>query len=84
MLQDDLIRAGISPWAWVVNNSLAAARPTSAFLQRRAAAEVEQIHRVEVLTPRVAIVPLLAVEPIGETPLATLGLPRKAVPAGAP
>ncbi len=28
-LQSDLRRAGIEPWAWVVNNSLAAAKPTS-------------------------------------------------------
>ena len=26
-LQQDLRRAGIEPWAWVVNNSLAAAQP---------------------------------------------------------
>ena len=45
-LQDDLRRAGIDPWAWIVNNSLAAARPTSHLLQRRAMAEVEQIEAV--------------------------------------
>lgn len=28
-LQQDLRRAGIEPWAWVVNNSLAAAEPSS-------------------------------------------------------
>ena len=28
VLQDDLERAGIHPWAWVVNMSLAAAQPT--------------------------------------------------------
>ncbi|EAM1400929.1 TPA: arsenical pump-driving ATPase, partial [Salmonella enterica subsp. enterica serovar Infantis] len=31
-LQQDLRRAGIEPWAWVVNNSLAAAEPSSPFL----------------------------------------------------
>lgn len=28
-LQDDLRRAGIEPWAWIVNNSVAAAHPHS-------------------------------------------------------
>ena len=66
VLQDDLERAGIHPWAWVVNTSLAAARPQSAFLRKRAAAEAEQIAVVESLAGRVAIVPLLSQEPIGE------------------
>ena len=64
-LQDDLERAGIHPWGWVVNNSVAAAHPETPFLQARAANEVEQIDRVRALATRVAIVPLLAAEPIG-------------------
>ncbi len=68
-LQQDLDRAGIHPWAWVVNNSIAAAHPESPFLRKRAANEVEQIARVRELTSRVAIVPLLAEEPIGEAKL---------------
>ncbi|MFC6237568.1 arsenical pump-driving ATPase [Longivirga aurantiaca] len=72
VLQDDLERAGISPWAWVVNDSLAAAHPVSPFLQRRAAAELSQIAEVEALSARVAIVPLLADEPVGEARLADL------------
>jgi arsenite-transporting ATPase len=28
-LQQDLRRAEIEPWAWVINNSLAAAKPSS-------------------------------------------------------
>ncbi|TXN28990.1 arsenical pump-driving ATPase [Lacisediminihabitans profunda] len=71
-LQQDLDRAGIRPWAWVVNNSIAAAHPDSPFLRQRAANEVEQIARVRALTSRVAIVPLLPEEPIGETKLAAL------------
>jgi arsenite/tail-anchored protein-transporting ATPase len=71
-LQQDLIRAGIHPWAWVVNNSIAAAHPESPFLRQRAANEVEQISRVRELTSRVAIVPLLAEEPIGEAKLSAL------------
>jgi arsenite-transporting ATPase len=71
-LQQDLERAGIHPWAWVVNNSIAAAHPQSAFLRERAANEVEQIERVRVLSPRMAIIPLLAEEPIGVVKLAAL------------
>lgn len=45
-LQTGLQCAGIQPWAWVVNNSLAAAQPTSALLQRRAAVERPEIDAV--------------------------------------
>ena len=54
-LQQDLERAGIHPWAWVVNNSLLAAQPESPFLRARAETEVDQIARVESLSDRVAI-----------------------------
>ncbi len=72
VLQDDLIRAGITPWAWVITNSLAAAHPTSPFLQQRAAAELEQIGRVEGLSSRLAIIPLQAHDPVGEERLERL------------
>ena len=72
-LQDDLKRAGITPFAWVVNNSIAAARPSSPFLRQRAANELPEIARVEALAPRVAVIPLLAEEPIGEARLTALG-----------
>jgi arsenite-transporting ATPase len=76
-LQDDLQRAGIHPWAWVVNNSIAAARPQSPFLRTRARNEVTQMDRVRELTDRLAIVPLLAEEPIGVARLSALtgGIP---------
>ena len=65
-LQEDLRRAGIEPWAWIVNNSIAAAAPTSALLQRRAANELPEIDAVRArYATRVALVPLLAMEPIG-------------------
>ena len=41
-LQDDLRRAGIEPYAWVINASLAAAAPVDPLLQSRAAAEVRR------------------------------------------
>ena len=71
-LQDDLRRAGIRPWGWVVNNSIAAAHPDGSFLKRRAANELAQIDRVRTLAERVAIIPLLASEPIGLNRLTAL------------
>ncbi|TQJ33634.1 arsenical pump-driving ATPase [Arthrobacter sp. SLBN-122] len=71
-LQDDLERAGIHPWAWVINNSIAAAHPQTPFLQARAASELEQISQVYQLADRVALIPLLPDEPIGEEKLSAL------------
>ncbi|CAN5166424.1 arsenite efflux transporter ATPase subunit ArsA [soil metagenome] len=71
-LQIDLERAGIHPWGWVVNNSIAAAHPRTPFLQARARNEVEQIEKVRGLADRVAIIPLLADEPIGVAKLSAL------------
>lgn len=65
-LQRELERAGIHPWAWVINNSLAAANPTAPLLRRRAAAEIPQIAAVrDDYADRIAVIPLLAVEPVG-------------------
>ncbi len=65
-LQVDLRRAGIEPFAWVVNASLAAAGPRDSLLAARAAAELEQIEFVKTtLATRVAVVPWLAEEPRG-------------------
>lgn len=72
-LQADLQRAGIEPWAWVVNNSLAAAEPTSPLLQQRAAGEITEIDTItDRYSQRTAIVPMLAEEPIGQAALAAL------------
>ena len=71
-LQADLRRAGIEPWAWVVNASLAAAGPTDPLLAARAAAEEPHIDRVESGNPRVAVIPWLTEEPIGSRRLLDL------------
>ncbi|WP_426765926.1 arsenical pump-driving ATPase [Pseudarthrobacter sp. 1G09] len=71
-LQDDLERAGIHPWAWVINNSIAAAHPQTSFLRARAASETEQITKVHTLTDRVGLIPMLAEEPVGEEKLSAL------------
>jgi arsenite-transporting ATPase len=65
-LQADLRRAGIEPWAWIVNNSLAAAVTRSPLLRQRALNEVEQINAVaQRHAQRYAVVPLAAEEPVG-------------------
>jgi arsenite-transporting ATPase len=65
-LQEDLRRAGIEPWAWVVNNSIAATSTNSPFLRRRATNELHEIEAVKnKYAKRYAVVPLLSEEPIG-------------------
>lgn len=72
-LQSELERARIHPWAWVINNSLAAAQPTSPLLRRHAAAEIAQITTVQKdYADRIAVVPLLAAEPVGIPALTAL------------
>ncbi|TBW33415.1 arsenical pump-driving ATPase [Siculibacillus lacustris] len=65
-LQADLRRAGIEPWAWIVNDCVAAAVPTSALLRRRARNEIAAIGRLSAIgVARRAIVPLQLAEPTG-------------------
>ncbi|ECH0060548.1 arsenical pump-driving ATPase [Salmonella enterica] len=65
-LQQDLRRAGIEPWAWVVNNSLAAAEPASPFLKTRANRELPLISDVEEqYAKRIALTALQSEEPVG-------------------
>jgi arsenite-transporting ATPase len=72
-LQADLRRAGIEPWAWVVNGSLAMAHPTAPLLVQRAHAELEQLAHVrEQHAPHMAAIPLLAEEPVGAERLGRL------------
>lgn len=72
-LTEDLRRAGIEPYAWVINNSLAAAHPSDPLLVRRAEAEVEQIEKVVgQLSDRVYLVPRLEREPVGREGLARM------------
>ncbi|EHR8826120.1 arsenical pump-driving ATPase [Escherichia coli] len=65
-LQQDLRRAGIEPWAWVVNNSLAAAESSSPFLKTRANRELPLISDVEEqYAKRIALTALQSEEPVG-------------------
>lgn len=79
-LASELERAQIQPWAWVINNSLAAAHPTSPLLRRRAVAELSEIDKVRTqFAYRVAVVPLSAVEPVGIPALEELTGTRAAI-----
>jgi arsenite-transporting ATPase len=65
-LQADLRRAGIEPWAWIVNASVAVANTCSPLLHRRAATELREIEAVATRhAVRHAVVPLLQAEPVG-------------------
>ena len=65
-LQEDLRRAGIEPWAWVVNNSVAATKTNSALLHQRAINELVEINSVaKQYSKRYAVVPMLKDEPVG-------------------
>ncbi|GAB4396314.1 MAG: arsenical pump-driving ATPase [Rhodoferax sp.] len=65
-LQADLRRAGIEPWAWIINNSVAAARVSSPLLKARALNELREIEVVSTRhAKRYALIPLLKEEPVG-------------------
>jgi arsenite-transporting ATPase len=65
-LQADLRRAGIEPWAWIINTSVAATAVTSSLLRQRAANELREINAVASRhAQRYAVVPLLKDEPVG-------------------
>jgi len=65
-LQADLRRAGIEPWAWVINNSIAASAPRSRLLRQRAYSELPEINAIATwYAKRYAVVPLLKNEPVG-------------------
>lgn len=72
-LQDDLRRAGIEPWGWIINASLAASVTRHPLLRRRAESELDQIAKVrEGLARRHAVVPMQAEEPVGAERLKAL------------
>jgi arsenite-transporting ATPase len=76
-LQEELRRAGIEPWAWLINNSLSAAPTSSPLLKQRAAFELAQIEAVRTrYATRVALVPMQAEEPIGIERLLNLVEPQ--------
>ncbi|MGD7733285.1 arsenical pump-driving ATPase [Propionibacteriaceae bacterium G57] len=71
-LQDDLRRADIEPWAWVVNQALTDSGTTSPLLRLRASNEATHLETVTGTSERVALVPLQQQAPIGRQGLLTL------------
>ena len=72
-LQDDLRRAGIVPWGWIVNQSVAATDTDSPLLRQRAAGELREIEAVATRhATRYAVVGLMREEPVGVERLAEL------------
>ncbi|MFC1680845.1 arsenical pump-driving ATPase [Pseudomonadota bacterium] len=69
-LQNDLRRAGIRPWGWIVNSSLAVTSTTHPLLMKRARSEIDQIDKVRCdLAERFAVVPMQLEEPVGDKKL---------------
>lgn len=81
-LQADLRRAGIEPWAWVINSLLAAASPTDPLLVARAIEERQHSERVQRSVSRVAIIPWLNQEPTGSKRLLELSCSKREIPIG--
>jgi len=72
-LQDDLRRAKIEPFAWVINGSLSAAHTADPLLQRRAATEGDAIARItRELAARTYLVPWQPEQPVGQDALLRL------------
>jgi len=71
-LADDLARAGIHPYAWVVNQSLAPTRPSDPILAKRARREIPYIHEACRHTDRLVLVSWQQQLPTGAERLAAL------------
>ena len=64
-LQEDLARAGITPYAWVVNQSFAATNTNDPVLSARADAELQYINEVKSLSRRVFLLAWQPEAPVG-------------------
>jgi len=79
-LQDDLRRAKIEPWAWVINKSVAATGTTDPLLQARLAGEIRQTERIaNGLARRTFVLPWLPEPPVGVAALEALTAPEVSV-----
>jgi arsenite-transporting ATPase len=73
VLQDDLRRASIEPFAWVINKSILAADTHDPLLQARLTGEAQQMAKVENgLAKKTYVLPWLARPPIGVEALSRL------------
>lgn len=72
-LQDDLRRAQIEPYAWIINKSLLAAGSSNLLLRQRLNGEQKQIDRVRALmAKRLFFVPWQTTPPVGVVALERL------------
>ncbi|MDP2316442.1 MAG: arsenical pump-driving ATPase [Pseudomonadota bacterium] len=72
-LQDDLRRARIEPWAWVINRSVAATGTTDPLLRARLVGELRQTARIaDGLARRTYVLPWLPEPPVGVQALGAL------------
>jgi arsenite-transporting ATPase len=75
-LQEDLQRAGIEPWAWIINKSVAASGTNDPLLQARLVGERRQADRIaHGLARRTFVLPWLPDPPVGVQALAGLVAP---------
>jgi arsenite/tail-anchored protein-transporting ATPase len=76
-LQEDLRRAHIEPYAWIINKSLLAAGTRDWLLRQRLVGERRQIDRVRgSMAKRAFFLPWRALPPVGLPALEELALPR--------
>jgi arsenite-transporting ATPase len=71
-LQEDLRRARIEPFAWVVNQSFALSKSNDPLLQQRAQNEIPFINEVKALSTKAALVAWTEQEPVGQMALMKL------------
>lgn len=80
-LQADLDRAGITPFAWVVNQSLTPVVTRDPVLVARRIAEQRYLSEVRGMAPRFAVLPWVAEVPTGAEALSALVVARRDAPA---
>lgn len=68
-LQEDLMRAGIHPFAWIINQSMAASETNDPLLRIQGASEQPYIREVMQKRPRTVVLPWLKDPPKGTTGL---------------
>lgn len=73
-LQEDLRRAQVEPYAWLLNRSVLAAGPRDPLLRARLSVEASQIHRIRAdhLASRLFVLPWQAQPPVGLKALSAL------------
>lgn len=77
-LQDDLRRAGIEPFGWVVNQIIGAEHTNHPLLSRRASSEARHVHEVSTdLATRAYTVPWRQQPPVGRDALLGLAKPHQ-------